>query len=185
MGRFYSLSAFLAVPKAETCLRKHPSAVFMSDRTSNMQLQTQNTVCQNFKLGRRCRRRENVGFITAHCTNECLQLIPLRFLETILSHVEFLFGAICHGKRDRIYYLLHSIIAGPGVLLRWERSQKSLFWRGNSLCTSCPDPRFRVKSSVNVHRPSKLIFTPLFWSPWKTYKGMFLGLEQKCQGMPN
>lgn len=81
--------------------------------------------CQNFKLGRR--RRENVGFIIAHCTNECVQPIPLRFLETILSHVEILFGAICHGKRDRIYYLLHSIIAGLGILPRWERLQKDLF----------------------------------------------------------
>lgn len=114
LGRFYS---------------SHLS-VFIPNMTSNMQPQTntQNSkICQNFKLGRRRRSRENVAFIVAQCTNECLMLIPLRFLETILSHVEILFGAICHGKRDRIYYLLHSIIARPGVLLRWERSENALF----------------------------------------------------------
>lgn len=42
--------------------------------------------------------RENVAFIIARCTNECSQLIPLRLLETILSHVGILFGAICSGK---------------------------------------------------------------------------------------
>lgn len=100
--------------------------------TPNKHPKTQKRV-RTLNCRRRCRRKENLGFIIAHCTNECLQLIPLRFLETILSHVEILFGAICHGKRDRIYYLLHSIIAGPGVLPRWESRRNPYFWRGNTL----------------------------------------------------
>lgn len=93
-------------------------------QTLNMQLQIKT---QNSEYVRTSNWDTNLAFIIAHCTNECLQLIPLRFLETILSHVEMLFGAICHGKRDRIYYLLHNIIAGLGILLKWERSQKSPF----------------------------------------------------------
>lgn len=130
-----------------------------------MQIQTNvrnSQICRTFKLGRRCRRTENVAFIIAHCTNESSQLIPLRFLETILSHVEILFGAICHGKQDRIYYLLHSIIAGPGVLPRWERSQKYILWR------KCTSLHLSCSSSAHVDKPIRkcnhfcCCFVPIF-----------------------
>lgn len=120
---------FLAITETKTRSREHHFSVFKLNRISNMHTPNSNIqkakICHNFKLGRRCKKERKR-------TNECLQLIPLRFLETILSHVEILFGAICHGKRDRIHYLLHSIIAGPGVLLRWERSQKSPWWGGGT-----------------------------------------------------
>ena len=111
-------------------------------QTPNLTSQTPE-ICENFKLGHRCNMIENVAFIIAHCTNKCLQLIPLRFLETILSHVEILFGAICHGKRDRIYYLLHSIIAGPGVLLEVGDidTEIPILMRKYS-CTSCTGTSF-------------------------------------------
>lgn len=53
-------------------------------------------------------------FFIARCTNECSQLIPARFLETILSHVEILFGAICHGKtgQNLLFITRHNCQAG-------------------------------------------------------------------------
>lgn len=77
-------------------------------------------MCQKFKLGRRCGGTEHVEcffgvfFFIAHCTNERSQLIPLRFLETILSHVEILFGAICHGKtgQNLLFITQHNCGAG-------------------------------------------------------------------------
>lgn len=62
-------------------------------------------------------RNKNVALRIGEC-KKSMPLFQIRFLETILSHVEMLFGAICRGKRDTIYYLLHSIIVELSARLR-------------------------------------------------------------------
>lgn len=113
-------------------------------------------MCPKFKLGRRCRGAGRVERFF------CLAFSFFLLLTAQMNaHSLFHWGSwklFCHmlrfylepsamEKRDRIYYLLHSIIVGPGVLPRWKRSQKSLLGGGyNSLGQT-----WRFKADIPFH----------------------------------
>lgn len=123
ISHFHSLSARLTVKQWS----KHAwqNAIHLSLQTCNSRI----SQIQNISEPRRRLQNEGKRNLYNDSYNERLQLTAMKFLESILSHVEILFGAICQGRRDRIYCLLHCTIAGLGALLRCESWQKPLIWR--------------------------------------------------------
>lgn len=78
-----------------------------------------------------------------------MQLIPLRFLETILSHVEILFGAICHGKTGQNLLFITQHNCGAGCITEvGEITEIPILWRTNSLEQT---QRFQARHSVPRH----------------------------------
>lgn len=96
---------------------------------------------------RTCRVLFLFGFFIARYTNECAQLIPLRFLETILSHVEILFGAICHGKtgQNLLFITQHNCRAGCITEVE-EITEIPIRWRVYSLGQTQ-----RLKADIPFH----------------------------------